>query len=120
MTPAVGAPFAAQIIADWVDTEVIPSAPFREVVKMVEQIVGFRGATGAKLEVEFSRVRSDAGFPYPWWTPEVETSDDVEARVAPLVDELAEVVHRMRFWSGTGLLWAEGRATCSGVTRRIG
>jgi broad specificity phosphatase PhoE len=101
----------AQVIADVVNTEVIPSAPFREVVVTAEQIVNFRGATGVELEAEFPRVRSDAGFPYPWWTQEAETSDDVEARVAPLVDELAR-------GSRDALLVGHG-ASVGGATRHV-
>jgi broad specificity phosphatase PhoE len=79
----------AHIIAEVVDVPVVPSAPMREVVMSEEQMVGFHGATVEELHSSFSRVDAGASCSTPWWTTGVESPDDVEARVAPLVDQVA-------------------------------
>lgn len=101
----------AQIIAEVVDTEVAPEARFREYVNLEDDMTGFRGATGHELRAEFSRVRVGTQFPDLWWTSTAETGEDVEARVASLVDELADA-------SSDALLVGHG-ATLGGATRHV-
>ncbi|HIC67986.1 MAG TPA: histidine phosphatase family protein [Candidatus Latescibacteria bacterium] len=79
----------AHIISEIIDVAVVPSAPMREVVMSETQMDGFRGATIDELHSSFSRVDSAAHCFYPWWTSRVESPDDVEARVAPFVDQVA-------------------------------
>jgi len=77
----------AQIIADVVGGRVIPAPAMREYVIREDQVDAFRGATAKQLKELYSRVEDWAAMDYPWWTSEVESPEDIEARVAPLVDE---------------------------------
>ena len=80
----------AHIIADIVDTGVIPSAPMREYAIRENQFDGFQGATASQLRAIYPRVQLNPDFPYPWWTTDIETPDMIEARVAPLIDKLIQ------------------------------
>lgn len=79
----------AQIVAEVADAVVWPAPPMREYVIREDQMGGFRGATLAELAAAYANVRQTSGFPYPWWTTVIESEEDIEGRVAPLVDELA-------------------------------
>jgi len=79
----------AQIAAEIVDAVVWPAPPMREYVIREGQMDGFRGATLAELAATYANVRQTNDFPYPWWTTSIESDEDIEGRVAPLVDELA-------------------------------
>jgi len=61
---------------------VIHSSPYRRTIETAH-------ATIDELHSSFSRVDSAAHCFYPWWTSRVESPDDVEARVAPFVDQVA-------------------------------
>lgn len=76
----------AQIVAEVVDVDVIPAAEVREYVIREGQVDGFRGATAEDLSDRYSRVGGKVELDYPWWTSEIETHEDIEARVAPLID----------------------------------
>jgi len=78
----------ACIVAEAVDTVVVPAAPMREYFIRQNQLDGFRGATASDLQAFSQRVQAEPGFPYPWWTCEIESPEMVAARVAPLVDRL--------------------------------
>ena len=80
----------AHIIAETVDTVVIPAAPMREYVIRENQLQGFQGATATDFQAIYSRIKIEPDFPYPWWTFEIESPEMVEARVAPLVDRLTK------------------------------
>ena len=77
----------AQIVAEVVDAEVIPAAEIREYVIREGQMDQFRGATAVELRDRYSRVPDSSELEYPWWTSEIETDDDIEARVSPLINE---------------------------------
>ena len=76
----------AQVIADVTDTVVMPAAEMREYVIRDHQMDGFRGATQDELIAGYSRVTNAPGFLYPWWTTDIESDEDIEDRVKPLVN----------------------------------
>lgn len=78
----------AQVIADVTDTVIVPAAEMREYVIRENQMDGFRGATQDELAVSYSRVQKAPDFPSPWWTTNIETDEDIEGRVQPLVDRV--------------------------------
>jgi broad specificity phosphatase PhoE len=78
----------AQVIADVTDRVVVPAAEMREYVIRENQMDGFQGATQDELIAGYSSVTKATDFPYPWWTSNVESDEDIEARVAPLVDRV--------------------------------
>ena len=80
----------AHIIAEIVDTTVIPAAAMREYFIREGQLDGFQGATNEELQTTYPRVQINPDFPYPWWTTEIESREMVEARVAPLIDRLTK------------------------------
>ena len=93
--PVYSSPFyrtieTAYIIAETVDTVVIPAAPMREYVIRENQLEGFQGATATELEAFHPRVQIEPDFSYPWWTFEIESPEMVAARTAPLVDRLVK------------------------------
>jgi len=77
------------VIAGEVDSLVVPSAPMREVVAGAGQMDAFVAQTLDELRAEYASVAPDSSLPSRWWTDEAETGDDVEARVAPLIDAVA-------------------------------
>lgn len=78
----------AQVIAGVTDRMVVPAAEMREYVIRDNQMDGFRGATQDELIACYSGVTKAPDFPYPWWTSNIESDEDIEARVAPLVDRV--------------------------------
>ena len=80
----------ADIVAEIVDAEVAVEPLMREFVGSPEQMALFRGATLDELRQEFPRVNPEQALAWPWWTNAPESDEDVEARVAPLVESLAD------------------------------
>lgn len=80
----------ADVIAGAAGALVAPSPPMREVVNAAGQMDAFVAQTLDELRAEYASVAPDFSLPALWWTDEVETGGDVEARVAPLLDALAE------------------------------
>ena len=76
----------ADVVAEVTDTVVFPAAEMREYVIRENQMDGFEGATQAALVGRYDRVKYGDGFPYPWWTTNIESDEDIELRVTPLVD----------------------------------
>ena len=81
----------AQIVAEVCDTAVTPAAEMREYVIREGQMDRFEGATLETLLGIYSRLVDSDTFPYPWWTSEIETDEDIETRVAPLIERVTEV-----------------------------
>jgi len=75
----------AQVVAEAAGAPVEPAAEMREYVIRENQMDAFTGATQGELAAAYSRVTRIADFPYPWWTTKIESDEDVEARVAPVV-----------------------------------
>ena len=101
----------AQIIAAVVDTDVLPAPELREYVIRDDQMDGFRGAALDELVAAYSRVKETNDFPYPWWTSAIESDEDIEGRVGPLVDEVAMSV--------TDALLVGHGASVAGVHRHL-
>jgi broad specificity phosphatase PhoE len=80
----------ADVIAEVLDTVIIPTAAMREYFIRENQLAGFQGATVADLQTTYSRVQTPPDFPYPWWTTQIESNDMIEARVAPLINTLTD------------------------------
>ena len=80
----------AQAIAHVTETMIVPAAEMREYVIRENQMDGFRGATQDELIADYSRVKKAPDFLYPWWTSDIESDEDIEARVAPLVDRTSD------------------------------
>ena len=78
----------AHVIAEITDRVVVPAAEMREYVIRENQMDGFQGATQDELIAGYSSVTKATDFPYPWWTSNIESDEDIEARVAPLVDRV--------------------------------
>ena len=79
----------AQGIGAVTGSAVVPAAEMREYVIRDDQMHGFRGATQNELAAAYSLVTPTDHCPYPWWTTAIETDEDIEARVVPLVDRVA-------------------------------
>ncbi len=100
-----------QIVADTADAEFYISVGMRESNGTGEQMADFRGAAIEELQASYPRLRIDAEVPYPWWTLEAESADDVEARVGPVVDALEE--------NGSDVLLVGHGATVGAATRYV-
>jgi broad specificity phosphatase PhoE len=92
--PIYSSPFlrtleTAAVIAEILDSVIIPASPLREYFIRENQLEGFQGATAEELRSAFPRVEIPPDFAYPWWTTQIESDDMVTARVAPLIDTLA-------------------------------
>lgn len=81
-------------IAAACDLTVQPAAPMREIVKKVEQMTNFVGMTAEQLRQLHRCISVPADFPDKWWTQHAESDAQVEARVAPFVDDLLETGDR--------------------------
>jgi len=81
----------AQIVADVLDVAVVPAAEIREYVIHETQMDDFSGSTEDDLRRRFSRVADSAELAYPWWTTDIETDEDIEARVRPLIDRVVDL-----------------------------
>lgn len=71
----------ANIIAEITDLRVIPFAPIREIFKTEEQIAEYKGLTLDEMLEKYSRVDENATLEYPWWTPDIESVDEVLERI---------------------------------------
>ncbi len=71
----------ADIVAEITGLKVIPFAPIREIFKTQKQIDEYRGMTLEKMRSLYQNLDSDATLEYPWWTPDIENSDEVLARI---------------------------------------
>ncbi len=83
----------ANIIAEITGLKVIPFAPIREIFKTEKQIEEYRGLTLDEIRQKYSRIDEDATLDYPWWTNEIEDTDEVLERVragVALAEELYE------------------------------
>jgi len=101
----------ADVIAQVLNTSIIPSPPMREYYIRENQLAGFQGATLSDLAAAYPRVQPPPDFPYPWWTTQIESDEMVEARVAPLVDTLIK-------GPSDALLVGHG-ASVSGIHRHV-
>ena len=101
----------AQVIADVTNSDVLPTPEMREYVIREDQMDHFSGATMEELSAAYTRVTETDGSRYPWWTTFIESDEDIEARVSPLVDRLAG-------GSCDALLVGHG-ASAAGVHRHI-
>ena len=71
----------ANIIAEKTGLSVIPFAPIREIFKTEEQTEKYKGLTLAEIRESYDRIDPDANLDYPWWTPTVESWDEVVERI---------------------------------------
>ena len=100
-----------QIIADAVDAELYLSVGMRESNGTGEHMAEFRGATIDELQTSYPRLWIDAETPYPWWTKDAESADDIERRVGSVVDLLET--------EGSDALLVGHGATVGGATRHV-
>ncbi len=101
----------SQIVANVVDVPVVAAAEMREYVIREGQMEAFLGLTLDELAARYARVDDRKALPEPWWTSEIETPENIEARVAPLVDIVSAD-------EGDALLVGHG-ASVSGVHRYV-
>lgn len=80
----------AQLVAERVDGRIVPCPPIREEVMRPGQMEGFRGLTLVALRRAFPRIADDAALDHPWWSGQVESRCDIEARVVGFVDRLIQ------------------------------
>jgi broad specificity phosphatase PhoE len=92
-------------IAAACDLTVQPAAPMREIVKKVEQMTNFVGMTTVQIGQLHPYISVPADFADQWWSGHAESDTQVEARVAPFVDDLLETV------DGDVLLVGHGAST---------
>lgn len=71
----------AQCIAEQTGSLIVPWAPMREIVKKKESILEFTGMTLEQIREKYTHIDPEAALPYPWWTLEEESTEDVIARV---------------------------------------
>ena len=96
-------------IADVADLTVEPVALLREIVNRAGQMAEFTGMNAGQLRALHKRVQPAADFDIsPWWTSHIESDEDVEARVAPLVDAVIAA-------GADALLVGHGASTCNAI-----
>ena len=78
----------AQVIADHTGSLIVPWAPMREVVRSVKGMLEFTGLTLEQIKEEYPSIDPEAKLAYPWWTTELEGTEDVIARVRAGLDAL--------------------------------
>jgi broad specificity phosphatase PhoE len=101
----------AQTIAEVTGSVVLPALEMREYVIREHQMDDFKGATLDDLIGTYSRVQDDRPLQVPWWTTEIETDEDIEKRVRPLIDEVSRI--------GDDVLLVGHGASVAGVHRRV-
>lgn len=107
-SPFTRALMTAQPIAQAVGRPIEPEADFREVVGAPSWIEGFQGKTADEMRALIPEIAEDACLPDPWWKTDVETMDEVKARVRPLIDRLIEEGEDV-------LLVGHGASTCAAI-----
>lgn len=80
----------AQVIADYTGSQIVPWAPMRQIVKCQNEMQNFVGMTIEQMKEEYPSIASDARLPYPWWTTDEETADDVTTRIRAAIAELPD------------------------------
>ena len=85
----------AEIIAQILDTTIIPFAPIREIFKFDEQAIEYKGMTMEEIRQRYTHIDPEATLAYPWWLhpgqpPHGESEEEVQARVDAGVRELEE------------------------------
>lgn len=78
----------AQVIAEHTGSLIVPWAPMREVVRSVKNMMEFTGLTLEQIKEEYPNIDPEAKLTYPWWTAQLEETDDVTARVRAGLDAL--------------------------------
>ena len=101
----------AQVIAEVTTSVILPSAEMREYVIREHQMDEFDGADLETLVSEYSCVRNERPLPTPWWTDQLETDEDIEARVRPLIEDVIQ--------AGEDALLVGHGASVAGVHRYI-
>ena len=76
----------ANIIAEITGLYVIPFAPIREIFKTEEQIKKYKGLTLDEMREKYSRIDPSVTLDYPWWTPKVESRDEITERIKQGID----------------------------------
>ncbi len=71
----------ANIIAEITGLSVIPFAPIREIFKTEEQVAKYKGLTIEQMRKKYNRIDKGATLEYPWWTPVVESWDEITERI---------------------------------------
>lgn len=62
---------------------------FREIVQREEGLKGFQGKNLEEMKALFPEIEQES-LPYPWWTVPKQTTEEVIARVQPLIEECIE------------------------------
>jgi len=101
----------AQVIADVTHSVILPAHEMREYVIREHQMDDFKGATLSDLTGAYSSVQDVRGLPTPWWTTGIETDEDIEARVRPLIEEVSQL--------GEDALLVGHGASVAGVHRHV-
>jgi len=78
----------AQCIAEQTGSLIVPWPPMREVVRSKESIRQLKGLTMEEIRAKFTHIDPEAEMPYPWWTQELESQEDVIARIQAGLDAL--------------------------------
>lgn len=100
----------AECIAAETGSRIVPWAPMREVVKSRESILKVTGMTLEEIRQKYSHIDPEAELPWPWWTTEVETQEDVIARVRAGLEALDPQEDIMLIGHG-----ASSHAACSAL-----
>lgn len=78
----------AQVIAEHTGSLIVPWAPMREVVRNTKTMLEFTGLTLEQIKQRYPSIDPTSELAYPWWTTQVETTEDVIARVRAGIDAL--------------------------------
>ena len=109
----------ANIIAEKTELTVIPFAPIREIFKTKEQTEKYKGLTLEEMRARYDRIAPEATLDYPWWTPTVESWEEIIDRIKQgiaLADEL--------YGDGEILFVGHGASSCAlievyGIPKRL-
>lgn len=76
----------AEIICRVTQTTFIPEPHLGEIAgAWIREFMGYRTE---EIRAAFCRCAPDVSMPWPWWPGDVESTDDVEARIAPFLERL--------------------------------
>ena len=71
----------ATLIAAEVGVPVIPYGPIHEIIRSQEFLTEYKGHTMDDIRAQYPHIDPEATLVYPWWSPALETKEDVLERV---------------------------------------
>ena len=80
----------AELIAEETGSVIYPTPWMHEILCDIDWVSKYEGTPLSKLREWYPRIAEDATLEIPWWTPNVETHEDVAKRVRAGIDAILE------------------------------